>query len=258
MFLDYVAMSRDDPKLDREGRPGDQRRRLRRGRVLLARRRDGKNPAPTSTTPGRIRPRRLLPGRRGSQADPRRQGDPTRRQGDRPRRAQAATLERLQPGEEARLRGRGPPAQLFRGRARLHGRRRIPQAHQDLRPGDEDRLPPLSGQADRPRDRPHHGRRPDRQPPSNPPRRLRPCASSTRNWTSPRSSPGSSRSATSPDLGDVPSLQYGDRPGPDSRRVLRRRDHTIPPDRSRPPRVGDRQEVVDGDQTVEWEEPLEG
>ena len=42
------------------------------------------------------------------------------------------------------------------------GGRRAARADPDLRPGREDRVPPLPGQADRPRDRPHHRRRPGR------------------------------------------------------------------------------------------------
>ena len=50
LFLDYVAMSRDDPDLTAPGRQGDQRR-LHRGRVRPARRRDRRS-CPTSTSRG--------------------------------------------------------------------------------------------------------------------------------------------------------------------------------------------------------------
>ena len=62
----------------------------------------------------------------------------------------------------------------------------------------QDGLPPLPGQADRARDRPHHRRRPDRQPPAHPSRGLRHPAPTRVVGRSRRSSPGSSGSATSP------------------------------------------------------------
>ena len=75
LFLDYVAMSRDDPALTRADRPGDQRR-LRRGRVRPARRRDGDPPRVLPA--GRVRPGRLLRRRGRAQAHPQRPGDPRR------------------------------------------------------------------------------------------------------------------------------------------------------------------------------------
>ncbi len=93
--------------------------------------------------------------------------------------------------------GAGLEARLVRARAGMHRRRRVPPADADLRPGPEDGLSPLPGQADRPRDRPHHGRRLDRQPASHPPRGLLSAARSA-TGKSPRSSPGSRRSARSP------------------------------------------------------------
>ena len=181
------------PEVDREGRPGDLRR-LRRGRVRPARRRD-RHPARLLPA-GRVRPRRLLPRRGRPQADPRRQGDPARRQGHRPGQLGPA-LQRLQPGPQARLRGGRAGPRLVRPRTRPDRGRRIPPTDADLRPGPEDGLSPLPGQADRPRDRPHHRRRPDRQPAPDLARGDGRSASE-RPGTSPRSSPGSSRSATSP------------------------------------------------------------
>ena len=93
--------------------------------------------------------------------------------------------------------GAGLQPDSFVERTGLHRRRRVPPADPDLRPGPQDGLPPLPGQADRPRDRPHHRRRADRQPAPNPPGRVRICGSSGIG-TCRRSSPGSSRSARSP------------------------------------------------------------
>ena len=102
LFLDYVAMNRDDPELTAAGRQGDQRR-LHRGRVRPPGRRDGD---PARLLPaGRVRPGRLLRRRRRAQAHPRRPRHPRRRQGDRPGQLGPA-LQRLQPGAQDRLRPR--------------------------------------------------------------------------------------------------------------------------------------------------------
>ncbi len=102
-FLDYVAMSRDDPELTAPDRPGDQRR-LRRGRVRVARRRDGH---PARLLPARrIRPGRLLRRRRRAQARPRRRRDPRRATSVIGLASSGPALQRLQPGAQARLRAR--------------------------------------------------------------------------------------------------------------------------------------------------------
>ena len=100
LFLDYVAMAKDDPSLTAAIVQGVSRR-LRRGRVRPARRRDGD--PPRLLPAGRIRPRRLLRRRRRAEACPGRQGGPGRRQGHRPRLLRPP-LQRLQPGATDRLR----------------------------------------------------------------------------------------------------------------------------------------------------------
>ena len=121
LFLDYVAMSRDDPALTRQVVQGISDGCVEAECALLG----GETAIlPDFYQPGeydlagfclRVVDRKpVLDG----------QGDPTRRQGDRPGQLGPA-LERLQPGRGSSLsRGAGLRARLVRSRAWLHGRRR--------------------------------------------------------------------------------------------------------------------------------------
>ena len=88
VFLDYLAMPKDDPPLTRATRQGHQRR-LHRGRLLPGRRRDGD---PARLLPARrLRHGRLLRRRRRARPHHRRPAHPARRRGPRPRVAAACT-----------------------------------------------------------------------------------------------------------------------------------------------------------------------
>ena len=252
LFLDYVAMSRDDPSLTEKVVQGISDGCVEAECALLG----GETAIlPDFYHPGEYDLAGFCLGRRRPQADPRRQGDPARRQGDRPGQLGPA-FQRLQPGPEARLRGRRAPARLVRPRAGLHGRRRVPQADPDLRPGLEDGLSPLPGQADRPRDRPHHRRRPDRQPARGSCPKAAPSGSA-KTWDVPKVFPWLQSIGKVPDaemfrvfnMGIGLVLIVAEYYAEAITRYLRT-EVDLPAWV-----IG---EVVDGDRTVEWEDPLAG
>ena len=104
LFLDYVAMSRDDPDLTQADRQGISDGCIEAECALLG--------GETAILPefyqgGRVRPGRLLRRRGRAQAHPGRRRDPPGRQGDRPGQLGPA-FQRLQPGAQDRLRARRP------------------------------------------------------------------------------------------------------------------------------------------------------
>ena len=131
LFLDYVAMSRDDPDLTRQVVQGISDGCIEAECALLG----GETAIlPEFYQPGEYDLAGFCVGvvERKHVLD--RRGDPPGGQGDRPGQLGPA-LQRLQPGPEDRLRPRRPPPRVVRRRAGPDRRRRVPGADADLRPG---------------------------------------------------------------------------------------------------------------------------
>ena len=157
LFLDYVAMSRDDPELTSRSSRGSATAASRPMRPCSAARRRS---CPTSTSRAiTTSPGSASAWSSASTSSTARTSAPATRSSAWPARP---ALQRLQPRSQDRLRACRPEARHICSRTGPHRRRRVPRARRGSTSAPQDGLSPLSGQAGRPWHRPHHWRRPDR------------------------------------------------------------------------------------------------
>ena len=218
-FLDYVAMSRDDPDLTSAIVAGISDGLHRRG-LRPAGRRDGDSAG--FLQGGEYDLAGFLRRRGRAKAYLERQRHPAGRQGDRPGQLGTA-FERLQPGAEDRLRAGRASAETFVPELGRTVARRAARADAALRAAGEDCLPTLPRQADRAWNRPHHGRGTGREPRPHPAGWLRdPLRRGS--WTVPKVFPWLQSLGSVERRGDGSRLQHGHRPGDRRRGVLCRGD----------------------------------
>ena len=147
LFLDYVAMSKDDPELTSQVVKGISDGCIEAECALIG----GETAIlPEFYQPGEYDLAGFCLGVVERKQLLERARRPSRRQGHRPGLV-GPPLQRLQPGPQDRLRPRRARLRRPRRGPRPDRRRRAPRAHPDLHPGAQRGLPQLPGQADRPR-----------------------------------------------------------------------------------------------------------